>query len=127
MTNSQTIPLRKPAPERAEYVCRMRSILGRLNPALDRASLEYAAEGTAAYLKAMASRLSAEGIEARWNLERGRPAAAILRRAAALRALIVLSTHRKLGLDATLDGCVAYAVATAYEGDSLVAPVAGCL
>lgn len=102
------------------------AVLGRLNPALDRASLEYAAKGTETYLSTIAARLSMEGIDARWGLVRGRPSRVILRKAAEEEALVVLSTHRKLGADAALEGCVSYAVATAYAGDSLVAPIARC-
>jgi nucleotide-binding universal stress UspA family protein len=102
------------------------AVLGRLNPALDRASLDYAAKGTETYLSMMASRLSSDGVEASWGLVRGRPTRVILGKAAEERALVVLSTNRKLGVDAALDGCVSYAVATAYEGDSLVAPIARC-
>jgi nucleotide-binding universal stress UspA family protein len=41
-------------------------------------------------------------------------------------ALVVLSTHRRLGFDAALEGCVAFAVATRYSGESLIAPVPRC-
>ena len=113
-------------PKRASDALGGGAILGRLNPALDRASLDYAAKGTEAYLATMASRLSSDGVEARWGLVRGRPTKVILGKAAEERALVVLATHRKLGVDAALDGCVSYAVATADEGDSLVAPIARC-
>lgn len=102
------------------------AILGRLNPALDRVSLEYAAKGTETYLSTMASRLVSSGVKASWELVRGRPIKVILKKAVEERALVVLSSHRKLGVDAALDGCVSYAVATAYKGDSLVAPIARC-
>jgi nucleotide-binding universal stress UspA family protein len=100
--------------------------LSLLAPALSGASLEYAASGAADYLAALAARLEGEGVRASWSVERGRPAANILARARERKALVVLSTHRKLGVDAALDGCVAFAVATAYEGDSLIAPVPRC-
>ena len=113
-------------PKRASDALGGGAILGRLNPALDRASLDYAAKGTETYLATMASRLSSDGVEASWGLVRGRPTKVILRKAAEEGALVVLATHRKLGVDAALDGCVSYTVATAYEGDSLVAPIARC-
>jgi nucleotide-binding universal stress UspA family protein len=102
------------------------SAFSRFSPALHGASLEYAAAESATYLEGVAARLSGSGLAVTWNVERGRPAKRILKRAAAGKALIVLSTHRKLGMDATLEGCVAFAVATAYDGDSLIAPVPSC-
>jgi len=96
------------------------------SPAMNRASLEYAAKRSGDYLAGLASRLAAEGISASWTVDRGRPARRILRAAAASNALIVLSTHRRLGFDATLEGSVAFAVASSYRGDSLIAPVPRC-
>ncbi len=107
----------------------------RLSPALSGASYGYAAETAETYLAALCARLSAEraadgtplSIPVRWRLQRGRPSGGIVRRARARQALVVLSTHRRLGFDAALEGCVAFTVATAYDGDSLIVPVASCV
>ncbi len=96
------------------------------SPALNRASLEFAAEETAVYLRGVSEGLASQGIAASWTVERGRPVKRILKRATATGALVVLSTHRKLGIDAALDGCVAFSVATAYGGDTLITPVPRC-
>ena len=100
--------------------------LARFSPGMNRASLEYAAERSRDYLAGLAARLKAEGVELSWSVERGRPARRILRAAAAAGALVVLSTHRRLGFDAALEGCVAFSVATRYSGESLIAPVPRC-
>jgi nucleotide-binding universal stress UspA family protein len=113
-------------PRRASEAPGGAGIFSRFSPALHGASLEYAAEESATYLADQARRLASQGIEATWSVDRGRPARRILKRAAATNALIVLSTHRKLGMDAALEGCVAFSVATAYDGDSLIAPVPSC-
>lgn len=107
----------------------------RLSPALSGASYAYAADTAGTYLAALAARLSAGGspegdgkrLSISWRLERGRPSRGIVRRARATKALVVLSTHRRLGFDAALEGCVAFTVATAYDGDSLIVPVASCV
>jgi nucleotide-binding universal stress UspA family protein len=94
----------------------------RIAPALSGASLEYQAEGEGRYLAGLAERLRAEGFAVDWEVLRGRPARRIVA-AAEAGDLIALSTHRKLGLDASLDGCVAFGVASAWGGSMLVAPV----
>jgi nucleotide-binding universal stress UspA family protein len=95
----------------------------RLAPALSGASLEYAAEGEAAYLAKVAERLAAEGIEAHWRVLRGKPAKAIAA-AGEEGELLVLSTHRRLGLDASLDGCVAFGASRRWRGPMLIVPIA---
>jgi len=95
----------------------------RLAPALSGASLEYAAAGVASYLEALAARLAAGGVRAEARVARGKPAKAIAA-AGEEGDLLVLSTHRKLGLDASLDGCVAFGAARRWEGPMLVAPIA---
>lgn len=107
----------------------------RLSPVLAGASYAYAAETAGTYLAALAARLTEQGttdgspwaVPVSWRLERGRPSRGIVRRARATKALVVLSTHRRLGFDAALEGCVAFTVATAYDGDSLIVPVASCV
>jgi nucleotide-binding universal stress UspA family protein len=94
-----------------------------LAPALSGASIDYAVEGSQAYLAKVASRLGAEGLEAEARVLRGRPAKAIVA-GCEEGDLLVLSTHRKLGLDASLDGCVAFDAARRWRGAMLVAPVA---
>lgn len=94
----------------------------RLAPALSGASLEYAAEAEEAYLAGIAARVAEEGIAASAHVLRGRPAKAIAA-AAEEGNLLALSTHRKLGLDASLDGCVAFGVAARWNGAMLVVPV----
>jgi nucleotide-binding universal stress UspA family protein len=98
------------------------AIFARLSPALSGASLEYAAEGEERYLAGVAERLAAEGVKADWLVKRGAPAKAIVA-AAEEGELLVLSTHRRLGLDASLDGCVAFGVARAWRGAMLVVPI----
>ncbi len=98
------------------------SVLQRLSPALSGASLEYAAEGAQAYLAETAQRLSVEGIATTWSLKRGKPARAILA-GAEPDDLIVMSTHRRLGLDASLEGCVAFGVAGKWAGNMLLVPI----
>jgi len=97
-------------------------IIARLAPALSGASLEYAAEGEASYLSRIADGLAAKGFTASWSVGRGRPAK-VVSSAATAGDLIALSTHRRLGLDASLDGCVAFAVARSWRGAMLVVPV----
>jgi nucleotide-binding universal stress UspA family protein len=94
----------------------------RLAPALSGASLEYAAEGEDAYLAQVAARLAEEGIEAGRRVLRGKPDKAIVA-AGEEGELLVLSTHRRLGLDASLDGCVAFGAARRWRGAMLVVPV----
>ena len=98
------------------------AIFARLAPSLSGASLEYAAEGEVAYLTGVAQRLAKEGVAADWRVLRGRPARAILT-AAEKDDLIVLSTHRRLGIDASLDGCVAFGVAGSWPGAMLIVPL----
>jgi nucleotide-binding universal stress UspA family protein len=93
-----------------------------LAPALSGASLEYAAEGEERYLADIAGRLAAKGLKVDWRVIRGRPAKAIVAEAEE-GDLIVLSSHRRIGLDASLDGCVAFGVAQAWQGAMLVVPV----
>jgi nucleotide-binding universal stress UspA family protein len=94
----------------------------RLAPALSGASLEYAALGEERYLAGVAEALAAKGVRSDWLVLRGRPAKAIVA-AAEEGELIVLSTHRRLGLDASLDGCVAFGVARRWSGALLIVPV----
>jgi nucleotide-binding universal stress UspA family protein len=98
------------------------AIFARMAPALSGASLEYAAEGEETYLAGVGAHLAAQGVAADWRVLRGRPAKAIVA-AAEKDDLIALSTHRRLGLDASLDGCVAFGVAQAWRGTMLVVPV----
>ena len=98
------------------------SAFAQLAPALSGASLEYAVEGEEIYLAAVAARIATEGIAADWRVLRGRPAKAIIA-AAEEGDLVALSTHRRLGLDASLDGCVAFGVAQGWAGAMLVVPV----
>jgi nucleotide-binding universal stress UspA family protein len=97
-------------------------IIARLAPALSGASLEYSADGTATYLSRIAARLAALGIEASWSVGRGRPAK-VVSAAAHAGDLVVLSSHRRLGLDASMDGCVAYTVARSWRGAMLIVPI----
>ena len=94
----------------------------RLAPAMSSASLEYAVEGVEAYLAGASKRLAADGVTADWRVLRGRPAKAIVA-AAQEGDLLVLSTHRKLGIDASLDGCVAFGVARLWRGAMIIVPV----
>lgn len=93
-----------------------------LAPALSGASLEYAVKGVTEYLDGIAGRIAAEGLAVDRLVLRGRPAKQIV---AACEAgdLLALSTHRKLGLDASLDGCVAFGAARRWGGAMLVVPV----
>jgi nucleotide-binding universal stress UspA family protein len=95
----------------------------RLAPALSGASLEFAAEGEKAYLAGVAARLEAEGAAADARVLRGKPAKAIAA-AGEEGDLLVLSTHRRLGLDASLDGCVAFGAARRWKGPMLIVPIA---
>ncbi|MDA8425038.1 MAG: universal stress protein [Treponema sp.] len=97
-------------------------IIARLAPALSGASLEYAADGAATYLARVAERLKAAGVEAGWSVARGRPAK-VVSAAAEAGDLVVLSTHRRMGLDASMDGCVAFSVALSWHGAMLIVPV----
>ena len=94
----------------------------RLAPSMSSASLEYAAEGEERYLTGVAARMAAEGVTADWRVLRGRPAKAIVA-AAQEGDLLVLSTHRKLGIDASLDGCVAFGVARLWRGAMIIVPI----
>jgi nucleotide-binding universal stress UspA family protein len=94
----------------------------RIAPALSGASLEYAVEGEERYLAEVALRLGEKGVKSDWRVIRGRPIKAIVA-AAEEGDLIVLSSHRRIGLDASLDGCVAFGVAQAWQGAMLMAPV----
>jgi nucleotide-binding universal stress UspA family protein len=94
----------------------------RLAPAMSGESLEMAARGSAEYLEGVAARLGAEGVPSECRVERGRPAKAIVA-SCEEGDLLVVSTHRKLGIDASLDGCVAFDAARAWRGPTLVMPV----
>jgi nucleotide-binding universal stress UspA family protein len=94
----------------------------RLAPALSGASLDYAARGVAEYLEALASRLRARGIAAEALVIRGKPAKAVVA-VCGEGDLLALSTHRRLGLDASLDGCVAFGVARRWRGPMLIVPI----
>jgi nucleotide-binding universal stress UspA family protein len=103
------------------------SSLALLAPATSGASLEYAVEGAGRYLAEKAAAIAKElGNAGRVETAvlRGRPAKAILS-AADAGDMIILSTHRKLGLDASLDGCVAFGVARGWRGYLLIEPVTG--
>jgi len=95
----------------------------RLAPALSGASLEYAAEGVAKYLAEIVEKLAAKGIAADARVVRGKPAKAIVATCEE-GDLLALSTHRKLGLDASLDGCVAFGAAQRWRGPMLIVPIA---
>jgi nucleotide-binding universal stress UspA family protein len=94
-----------------------------LAPALSGASIDYAVEGSEAYLAGVQAKLVSEGIAAERLVVRGRPAKAIVA-VCEEGDLLALSTHRRLGLDASLDGCVAFEAARRWRGAMLVAPVA---
>ncbi len=96
--------------------------LAQLAPIFSGASLEFAADEAARYLAETADRLESQGLKADWKLLRGRPARAIAA-AADSGDLIALSTHRRFGLDASLDGCVAFGVAGSWRGHLLIVPV----
>jgi nucleotide-binding universal stress UspA family protein len=96
--------------------------IARLAPALSGASLEYAASAEGEYLSGVASRLASQGIASEKVVLRGRPAKAIVS-VCAEGDLLALSTHRRLGLDASLDGCVAFEAARRWHGAMLVVPV----
>jgi nucleotide-binding universal stress UspA family protein len=98
------------------------AVLARLAPALSGESLEMAAVGCAEYLRGVAERLASEGVRAECLVVRGRPAKAIVA-SCAEGDMLVVSTHRKLGIDASLDGCVAFDAARAWRGPTLVVPV----
>lgn len=100
------------------------SALALLAPALSGASLEYSAGAAEAYLASLAARLGADGLAVEVIVERGRPVPALLRLLSPEGDLAVLSTHRRLGLDASLDGCFAAGFAAAYRGASLIVPIA---
>jgi nucleotide-binding universal stress UspA family protein len=94
-----------------------------LAPALSGASLEYAVGGVAEYLDGIVAKLAAEGLAVDRLVVRGRPAKEIVA-ACEEGDLLALSTHRKLGLDASLDGCVAFGAARRWRGPMLVVPIA---
>jgi nucleotide-binding universal stress UspA family protein len=96
--------------------------IARLSPALSGACLEYTADAEESYLASIAARLASQGIATEALVLRGRPAKAIV---AACEAgdLLALSSHRRLGLDASLDGCVAFEAARRWAGAMLVVPV----
>jgi nucleotide-binding universal stress UspA family protein len=98
------------------------AVFARIAPALSSASLEFAVQGVAEYLTGIAGRLAALGIAAEARVVRGKPAKAIVA-ACAEGDLLALSTHRKLGLDASLDGCVAFGAAQRWGGPMLVVPI----
>jgi nucleotide-binding universal stress UspA family protein len=95
----------------------------RLAPALSGMSLEYAAEAEETYLAGVVGRIKAEGVAAEARVLRGKPAKAIAVSGEA-GDLLVLSTHRKLGLDASLDGSVAFGVSRRWKGPMLIVPIA---
>jgi len=88
-------------------------------PSLSGASIAYAVEGSEAYLEKVKARLAAQGLAADKLVVRGRPAKALVA-ACAAGDLLALSTHRRLGLDASLDGCVAFEAARRWRGAMLV-------
>jgi nucleotide-binding universal stress UspA family protein len=98
------------------------AVFARLAPALSGASLEYAAEGEEAYLGGVAARLAGQGLPPDRRVLRGMPAKAIAA-AGEEGDLLVLSTHRKLGLDASLDGSVAFGAARRWRGAMLIVPI----
>jgi nucleotide-binding universal stress UspA family protein len=99
------------------------SALALLAPALSGAQLEYSVQGARDYLEAQAARLRAEGLEVGTEVLRGRPVPGLLRALDPRAELAVLSTHRRLGLDASLDGCFAASFAAGYPGMSLIVPI----
>lgn len=109
-------------PRRASEAGGPGAVFARLAPALTGESLELAAEGSAAYLRGIAERLGSEGVRAEYRVARGRPVKAIV--ASRVEGdMLVVSTHRKLGIDASLDGCVAFDAARSWRGPILVVPV----
>jgi nucleotide-binding universal stress UspA family protein len=99
------------------------SALALLSPALSGAQLEYSAKAAREYLEAIAARLRAEGLSVETGIERGRPVRSLIKALAPKADLVVLSTHRRLGIDASLDGCFAASFAASYPGMSLIVPV----
>jgi nucleotide-binding universal stress UspA family protein len=99
------------------------TLFERLSPALSGASLEFALSGATEYLARIAQKLQGEGRSVEWAIERGRPVKSLVRIAEAESDLVMLSTHRRMGIDAKMEGCVAYGVASAYRGNLLVVPI----
>jgi nucleotide-binding universal stress UspA family protein len=94
----------------------------RLAPALSGASLEFAAGAEKGYLDAIVARLAALGLRADAVVLRGKPAKAVIA-ACEPGDLLALSTHRKMGIDASLDGCVAFDAARRWRGATLIVPI----
>lgn len=99
------------------------SALALLAPALSGAQLEYSAKAAREYLETAAARLRAGGLSVEIGLERGRPVRGLIKALAPKEDLVVLSTHRRLGIDASLDGCFAASFAASYPGMSLIVPI----
>ena len=99
------------------------SALALLAPALSGAQLEYSAKAAREYLETAAARLRAEGLSVEISLERGRPVRGLIKALAPKEDLVVLSTHRRRGIDASLDGCFAASFAASYPGMSLIVPI----
>ena len=87
------------------------------------AQLEYSAKAAREYLETAAARLRVEGLSVETGLERGRPVRGLIKALAPKEDLVVLSTHRRLGIDASLDGCFAASFAASYPGMSLIVPI----
>lgn len=98
------------------------SSFARLAPAVSNACLEYAASAEEDYLSSVAERAREESLVCETRVLRGRPAKAIVS-ACEEGDLLALSTHRRLGLDASLDGCVAFEAARRWKGAMLVVPI----
>lgn len=99
------------------------SALALLAPALSGAQLEYSMRAASEYLGGLAARLRAGGLEVETELLRGRPVPSLLGALDPGSELAVLSTHRRLGIDASLDGCFAASFAAGYPGMSLIVPI----
>jgi nucleotide-binding universal stress UspA family protein len=98
----------------------------RLLPGATRAVLEMSAQAAADYLESLTRTLTAQGIEVTAEVARGAPARAIREVAEAAAAdLIVLSSHRRGGLDAFLTGSIAPEVARHRGVPVLLVPIPG--
>jgi nucleotide-binding universal stress UspA family protein len=109
-------------PRRASEAGGPGAVFARLAPALTGESLELAAGISYDYLRGVAGRLGSEGVAAEFRVARGRPAKTIVA-SCAEGDLLVVSTHRKIGIDASLDGCVAFDAARSWRGPTLVVPL----
>lgn len=92
-----------------------------LAPLATAAILERQQEVAVAYLEEQMARLRAAGVEARAWLRRGDPATEVVALARELPAdLVVMASHRRLGLDSAFAGSVAPRVLAAFDGPVLI-------